>query len=54
VLRRLEQVPTEDETNRPLETLKIESIDIIDNPVEEALEIERVRVQKRKNEKKYK
>jgi peptidyl-prolyl cis-trans isomerase-like protein 2 len=52
VLRRLEQVPTDDETDRPLENLKIESIDIIDNPVEEALEIERVRIEKRKNEKK--
>ncbi len=52
VLRRLEQVPTEDETNRPLETLIIESIDIIENPVEEALEVERVRIQQRKNEKK--
>ena len=52
VLRRLEQVPTEDETDRPLETLKIESIEIIDNPVDEAFEIERLRIQKRKDEKK--
>ena len=52
VLRRLEQVPTEDETDRPIETLKIESIEIIDNPVDEAFEIERMRIQKRKDEKK--
>jgi peptidyl-prolyl cis-trans isomerase-like protein 2 len=52
VLRRLEQVPTEEETDRPLETLKIENIEIIDNPVDEAFEIERMRIQKRKDEKK--
>ncbi|KAL3800597.1 hypothetical protein ACHAW5_001065 [Stephanodiscus triporus] len=51
ILRRLEEVPTDKETDRPLETVRIESIEIIDNPVDEALEIERARILKRKDEK---
>jgi peptidyl-prolyl cis-trans isomerase-like protein 2 len=51
ILRRLEEVPTDKETDRPLETVKIESIEIIDNPLDEALQIERERIGKRKDEK---
>ena len=51
ILRRLEEVPTDKETDRPLETVKIESVEIIDNPLDEALEIERERIRKRKDEK---
>ena len=50
-LRRMEQIPTNKETDKPLETIKIESIEILDNPVSEALELERRRIEKRKKEK---
>lgn len=52
VLRRLEQVPTDKDTDRPLHTIKIEDIDILENPVKQALEIERKRIMKRKEQKK--
>lgn len=51
ILRRLEEMPTDKETDRPLETVKIESIEILENPVSEALDIERERIRKRKEEK---
>mmetsp|Transcript_12693 Transcript_12693/g.30970 ORF Transcript_12693/g.30970 Transcript_12693/m.30970 type:complete len:602 (-) Transcript_12693:9-1814(-) len=51
ILRRLEQIPTDKETDRPLEMVKIESMEILENPVNEALEIERARILKRKEEK---
>lgn len=50
ILRRLEQVAT-DELDRPLENLNIDSIDILENPLEEALKIERERIRKKKQEK---
>ena len=50
-LRRMEQIPTSKETDKPLEIVKIESIEILDNPVSEALELERRRIEKRKKEK---
>lgn len=52
VLRRLEQVPTDEDTDRPVHTIKIEDIEILENPVKEALEIERTRITKRKEQKK--
>ena len=51
ILRRLEQVPTDKETDKPQETLRIEKIEILDNPVTEALDIERERIQKKKESK---
>eukprot|EP00571_Detonula_confervacea_P003585 CAMPEP_0172313490 /NCGR_PEP_ID=MMETSP1058-20130122/20294_1 /TAXON_ID=83371 /ORGANISM="Detonula confervacea, Strain CCMP 353" /LENGTH=591 /DNA_ID=CAMNT_0013027147 /DNA_START=171 /DNA_END=1943 /DNA_ORIENTATION=+ len=51
ILRKMEQMPTDKETDRPLDTVKIESMEILENPVNEALEIERERVQTRKKEK---
>jgi peptidyl-prolyl cis-trans isomerase-like protein 2 len=51
ILRRMEQIPTNKETDKPLETVKIESIEILDNPVSEALDLERQRIEKRKMEK---
>ena len=51
ILRRLEQVPTDKETDKPQETLRIEKIEILDNPVTEALDIERERIQKKKEAK---
>lgn len=50
ILRRLEQVAT-DELDRPLENVNIECIEILENPLEEALEIERERIRKKKQEK---
>ncbi|EED91335.1 predicted protein, partial [Thalassiosira pseudonana CCMP1335] len=52
VLQRMEQIPTNKDSDRPLETVKIESMEILDNPVSEALELERERILKRKVEKK--
>jgi peptidyl-prolyl cis-trans isomerase-like protein 2 len=52
VLRRLEQVPTDKETDRPLEVIKIEEVEILENPMEVALELEKERILKRKEEKK--
>ena len=51
ILRRMEMTPTNNESDKPLETIKIESIEILDNPVNEALEAERRRIDKRKKEK---
>lgn len=51
ILRRMEMTPTNKESDKPLETIKIESIEILDNPVNEALEAERRRIEKRKKEK---
>ncbi|KAK1743397.1 RING-type E3 ubiquitin-protein ligase PPIL2 [Skeletonema marinoi] len=51
ILRRMEQIPTNKESDKPLETVKIESIEILDNPVSEALDLERRRIEKRKKEK---
>ena len=51
ILRRIEQIPINKETDKPMETLKIESIEILDNPVSEALDLERRRIEKRKKEK---
>jgi len=51
ILRKLEQVPTDKQTDRPLETVKIESMEILENPLTEALEIERERIQNKKEEK---
>lgn len=51
ILRNLERIPTDGETDRPLETVKIESMEILDDPVAEALEIERERILARKEEK---
>ena len=51
ILRRLEQIPTNKESDKPLETIKIENMEILDNPVSEALEIERERILKTKAEK---
>lgn len=52
VLQRLEQVPTNKETDRPIHTIKIEDVEILENPVPKALELERIRITKRKEEKK--
>ncbi|KAL7480434.1 hypothetical protein ACHAW6_006130 [Cyclotella cf. meneghiniana] len=52
VLRRLEQLPTDKETDRPLEAIKIEEVEILENPVKVALELERERILKLKEEKK--
>jgi peptidyl-prolyl cis-trans isomerase-like protein 2 len=51
VLRRLEEVPTDKETDRPMHTIRIEDIEILENPLKEALEIEKTRILKRKQEK---
>ena len=51
VLRRMEQVPTDKQTDRPLEVVRIEQIEILANPVIEALDMERERILKRKEEK---
>ncbi len=51
ILRRMEMTPTNKESDKPLETIKIESIEILDNPVNEALDAERRRIDKRKKEK---
>ena len=51
ILRRLEEVPTDKHTDRPLETIRIEKMEILENPVAEALEIERKRILKKKEEK---
>ena len=51
ILRRLEQVPTDKETDKPQQSVRIEKIEILDNPVSEALEIERERILKKKAEK---
>ncbi|KAL3785288.1 hypothetical protein ACHAWO_005087 [Cyclotella atomus] len=51
VLRRLEEVPTDIETDRPMHTIRIEDIEILENPLKEALEIEKTRILKRKQEK---
>ena len=51
VLRRLEEVPTDKETDKPVHIIKIEDIQIMDNPVKEALELERTRIMKRKEAK---
>jgi peptidyl-prolyl cis-trans isomerase-like protein 2 len=51
ILRRIEQIPTNKENDKPLETVKIESIEILDNPVSEALDLERKRIETRKMEK---
>ena len=40
-----------DELDRPLENLNIDSIEILENPLEEALKIERERIRKKKQEK---
>jgi peptidyl-prolyl cis-trans isomerase-like protein 2 len=50
VLRRLEEVPTDTE-DRPIHTIEIVDVEIMENPVEEAIEMERVRILKRKEEK---
>ena len=52
VLQRLEQVPTDKETDRPIHTIKIEDVHVLENPVPKALELERIRIMKRKQEKK--
>ncbi|KAL9188280.1 hypothetical protein ACHAXT_006658 [Thalassiosira profunda] len=53
ILRRLEEVPTDKQTDRPLETIRIEKMEILENPVAEALEIERKRIMKKKEEKRH-
>jgi len=50
ILRRLEQLAT-DELDRPSENVNIDSIEILENPLAEALEIERERIRKKKQEK---
>ena len=49
ILRRLEQLAT-DELDRPSENVNIDSIEILENPLAEALEIERERIRKKKQE----
>ena len=51
ILRRLEQIPTDKDTDKPLETIKIESMELLENPLTEALDIERERIQKKKEDK---
>lgn len=51
VLRRMEQIPTNKESDKPLGTVKIENVEILDNPVSEAMDLERRRIEKRKKEK---
>ncbi|KAL7552833.1 hypothetical protein ACHAWF_016077 [Thalassiosira exigua] len=50
-LRRMEETPTDSRTDRPSETIKVEKMEILENPVAEALELERERIRKRKEEK---
>lgn len=51
ILRKLEHVPTEKGTDRPVETVLIEGMDVLENPVTEALERERKRIQAKKEKK---
>eukprot|EP00584_Thalassiosira_punctigera_P004460 CAMPEP_0172538688 /NCGR_PEP_ID=MMETSP1067-20121228/10030_1 /TAXON_ID=265564 ORGANISM="Thalassiosira punctigera, Strain Tpunct2005C2" /NCGR_SAMPLE_ID=MMETSP1067 /ASSEMBLY_ACC=CAM_ASM_000444 /LENGTH=483 /DNA_ID=CAMNT_0013324235 /DNA_START=273 /DNA_END=1721 /DNA_ORIENTATION=+ len=51
ILSKMEEIPTDERTDRPLDTIKIESMEILDNPVTECLKIERERIQEKKEEK---
>ena len=51
ILRRISEIPTDKDTDKPLETIKIERMELLDDPVSEALELERRRIEERKNEK---
>lgn len=51
ILRQIEKIPTDEDTDKPLETIKIERMELLDDPVSEALELERRRIEERKNEK---
>ena len=51
ILSRIAEIPTDKDTDKPLETIKIERIELLDDPVSEALELERRRIEERKNEK---
>jgi len=54
ILKKMERIPTDKLTDRPLEEIRIEEMVILENPVMEALESERERILKKKEEKRVK
>ncbi|KAL7470122.1 hypothetical protein ACHAXS_010347 [Conticribra weissflogii] len=54
ILKKMERIPTDKLTDRPLEEVMIEEMVILENPVLEALESERERILKKKEEKRLK